>query len=418
MQKRTYDDAFPASFKPEQATAVMEARSPKAGGKIRSCFECGATDTPQWRQGPAGARSLCNACGVRHSRHVRKAGKGKAKSGGHHSPGTASWDECEDSEDTNSEDTSKGTTIAVHHPVLPPLYAGAASPAVPASPVSSAPSLLTHGARRVANMGAARSLSMPTSGLPACAVPASLAPHSAPAESDEHEDSEAGLILLSMAHQASTAATTASPARTVSVGTPASRPPPTAALAAQLAAQAQAQAPAPPADLMSQYMSSDTLAQLMPHLGPAQVAELRALCAAFDSSYQELVSAHAACEAVGKILTVKAQQAGAMRAAARHVIEGLVVQASEAVRGPEVRQALAASLSAASSGAAAPTTTTTGAAGTSSGTVQPAARQQVVDDTAASEPERQASATVPAAAASEAAAAVCGHPRLHALTQI
>lgn len=32
--------------------------------KRKSCIQCGNKKTPQWRQGPNGPRSLCNACGV------------------------------------------------------------------------------------------------------------------------------------------------------------------------------------------------------------------------------------------------------------------------------------------------------------------------------------------------------------------
>ncbi|KAK4793264.1 hypothetical protein SAY86_023699 [Trapa natans] len=32
----------------------------------RSCLHCGVTKTPQWREGPTGPKTLCNACGVRY----------------------------------------------------------------------------------------------------------------------------------------------------------------------------------------------------------------------------------------------------------------------------------------------------------------------------------------------------------------
>jgi GATA zinc finger len=35
------------------------------GGSERRCSHCGVNKTPQWRAGPEGAKTLCNACGVR-----------------------------------------------------------------------------------------------------------------------------------------------------------------------------------------------------------------------------------------------------------------------------------------------------------------------------------------------------------------
>ncbi|KAL0031429.1 hypothetical protein WJX77_000042 [Trebouxia sp. C0004] len=37
----------------------------------KPCTSCGTISTPQWREGPCGPRTLCNACGVKHLRHVR-----------------------------------------------------------------------------------------------------------------------------------------------------------------------------------------------------------------------------------------------------------------------------------------------------------------------------------------------------------
>ena len=41
---------------------LVEGESP-----IRKCYVCGVTETPQWRRGPSGKRTLCNACGVKWS---------------------------------------------------------------------------------------------------------------------------------------------------------------------------------------------------------------------------------------------------------------------------------------------------------------------------------------------------------------
>ncbi|MQL76456.1 hypothetical protein Taro_008850, partial [Colocasia esculenta] len=38
------------------------------------CSDCGTTQTPLWRRGPAGPKSLCNACGIRYRKAKRRAG--------------------------------------------------------------------------------------------------------------------------------------------------------------------------------------------------------------------------------------------------------------------------------------------------------------------------------------------------------
>ncbi|XP_078448124.1 GATA transcription factor 2 [Wolffia australiana] len=35
------------------------------GGSVRRCTHCASEKTPQWRTGPLGPKTLCNACGVR-----------------------------------------------------------------------------------------------------------------------------------------------------------------------------------------------------------------------------------------------------------------------------------------------------------------------------------------------------------------
>ncbi|XP_030947601.1 GATA transcription factor 15-like [Quercus lobata] len=37
----------------------------------KSCTDCHTTRTPLWRGGPAGPRSLCNACGIRYRKKRR-----------------------------------------------------------------------------------------------------------------------------------------------------------------------------------------------------------------------------------------------------------------------------------------------------------------------------------------------------------
>ncbi|CAI9776781.1 unnamed protein product [Fraxinus pennsylvanica] len=48
-------------------------RSSSSDGKlVKTCVDCGTSKTPLWRGGPAGPKSLCNACGIR-SRKKRRA---------------------------------------------------------------------------------------------------------------------------------------------------------------------------------------------------------------------------------------------------------------------------------------------------------------------------------------------------------
>ncbi|KAK9322202.1 hypothetical protein V1517DRAFT_308191 [Lipomyces orientalis] len=38
------------------------------------CHQCGISETPEWRRGPDGARTLCNACGLHHAKLLKKRG--------------------------------------------------------------------------------------------------------------------------------------------------------------------------------------------------------------------------------------------------------------------------------------------------------------------------------------------------------
>lgn len=44
----------------------MKNYSSQGEGAPRKCMHCEVTETPQWREGPMGPKTLCNACGVRY----------------------------------------------------------------------------------------------------------------------------------------------------------------------------------------------------------------------------------------------------------------------------------------------------------------------------------------------------------------
>ncbi|OJD35570.1 white collar-2 [Diplodia corticola] len=73
---------------------IVKALTGGAGFKKRAkqsvddyvCAWCSATSSPEWRKGPAGPKSLCNACGLRYAKFRRKSG-GSGSGGGGSSDG-------------------------------------------------------------------------------------------------------------------------------------------------------------------------------------------------------------------------------------------------------------------------------------------------------------------------------------------
>lgn len=51
---------------PSKPVVETEPTQNPAGQAVRKCLHCEITKTPQWRSGPLGPKTLCNACGVRY----------------------------------------------------------------------------------------------------------------------------------------------------------------------------------------------------------------------------------------------------------------------------------------------------------------------------------------------------------------
>ncbi|KAK6930220.1 Zinc finger, GATA-type [Dillenia turbinata] len=62
LEKSGLEDMNQALSEESQVTAELK----------KTCADCGTSKTPLWRSGPAGPKSLCNACGIR-SRKKRRA---------------------------------------------------------------------------------------------------------------------------------------------------------------------------------------------------------------------------------------------------------------------------------------------------------------------------------------------------------
>lgn len=51
-----------------------DAKKPRRGRAAPPgrCHSCNRAETPEWRRGPDGARTLCNACGLHYAKLTRK----------------------------------------------------------------------------------------------------------------------------------------------------------------------------------------------------------------------------------------------------------------------------------------------------------------------------------------------------------
>ncbi|GAA5990935.1 hypothetical protein JCM5350_008284 [Sporobolomyces pararoseus] len=58
--------------------AERKKKKPKAEEGEFVCRDCGTVDSPEWRKGPDGPKSLCNACGLRYAKLVSKNKKAEA----------------------------------------------------------------------------------------------------------------------------------------------------------------------------------------------------------------------------------------------------------------------------------------------------------------------------------------------------
>ncbi|SAM09093.1 hypothetical protein [Absidia glauca] len=72
----SYSPTLPSSYLP-QTSENDKRRSPPKSWRIRPhekklCESCHTSQSPEWRRGPSGHRTLCNACGLRYSRSLAR----------------------------------------------------------------------------------------------------------------------------------------------------------------------------------------------------------------------------------------------------------------------------------------------------------------------------------------------------------
>ncbi|KAG7112124.1 Cutinase gene palindrome-binding protein like [Verticillium longisporum] len=76
----TTGNASPTLIKGDAGIAIPMDRDPRTGDKKKKlktseeyvCTDCGTLDSPEWRKGPSGPKTLCNACGLRWAKKEKK----------------------------------------------------------------------------------------------------------------------------------------------------------------------------------------------------------------------------------------------------------------------------------------------------------------------------------------------------------
>ncbi|KAI1106187.1 hypothetical protein F4804DRAFT_340668 [Jackrogersella minutella] len=84
----TTGNSSPTLIKGDVGIAIPIDRDPRTGEKKKKlkvaeeyvCTDCGTLDSPEWRKGPQGPKTLCNACGLRWAKKEKKK---NANGGGH-----------------------------------------------------------------------------------------------------------------------------------------------------------------------------------------------------------------------------------------------------------------------------------------------------------------------------------------------
>lgn len=80
----TTGNGSPTLIKGDAGIAIPVDRDPRTGEKKKKikvseeyvCTDCGTLESPEWRKGPSGPKTLCNACGLRWAKKEKKRSTG------------------------------------------------------------------------------------------------------------------------------------------------------------------------------------------------------------------------------------------------------------------------------------------------------------------------------------------------------
>ncbi|KAK4454579.1 white-collar 2 [Podospora aff. communis PSN243] len=84
----------PNLIKGDAGIAIPMDRDPRIGDKKKKlkvaeeyvCTDCGTLESPEWRKGPSGPKTLCNACGLRWAKKEKKKNAGGGGAQDSHTP--------------------------------------------------------------------------------------------------------------------------------------------------------------------------------------------------------------------------------------------------------------------------------------------------------------------------------------------
>ncbi|KAJ2708027.1 hypothetical protein H4R19_004845 [Coemansia spiralis] len=72
MHEQYHSVVGAAIASPRSAGPLMAGRAER---EKKTCKSCGTDSSPEWRKGPTGHKTLCNACGLRYARSISRAKK-------------------------------------------------------------------------------------------------------------------------------------------------------------------------------------------------------------------------------------------------------------------------------------------------------------------------------------------------------
>jgi len=70
--KDSHDSVSPLDDEEEKKSKRKRRKNVCSTKRNLHCLKCGATETPEWRRGPQGEHTLCNACGLHYAKTLKK----------------------------------------------------------------------------------------------------------------------------------------------------------------------------------------------------------------------------------------------------------------------------------------------------------------------------------------------------------